>query len=383
MRERPVDSIAVYVGAGLISGCGALFFNVMPVFVGALADSFAATTAQLGDLVVAFNVGFTAAAVTAIFWAPAARYRVASRIAVSVIVLTLVLMSRAQSLHLIAALLAILGIAMGSLYSIVLAILASSRQPDRAFGVKLGLETLPGTLLLFLLPAVVAPRWGFDGVVLAMAMGAALLGFATILLPRGWSETAARGSTRRFSFDWRPATAFASSLFFFTGVAASWAFLELLADRKHLSAQSVGTILSIGFVLSGVGGFAAAAISRRFGVLAPMICIAIVNWAGLWALGGSSDIIGYAFGSCAFLFTVNFALAYTFGLTADVDTGGGFVVLSAAALSVGAIIGPGVGGRLVESGGFGTLLAFSAVCTLMSLICHVAVASGLPGSPRT
>jgi len=264
---------------------------------------------------------------------------------------------------------------MGSLYALVLDVLAQSSQPDRAFGVKLGLETLPGAILLFALPVLVQTRWGFDGVVLAMAATAAVLGLATVGLPQrrprfvSGTVTGNAPSAQR----WLAATALFSSLSFFTGIMASWAFLELLAEARSLPSELVGIVLSVGFILSGVGGFAAAVVNRRYGRLAPMVVITLLNWLGLLllAMPGSAS---YAFGACALLFTVNSALAYTFGLTAEVDKRGGFVVLSASALSIGAIVGPAMGGRLVEAGGYTTLLSLSAVCSLLSLVCYVLVA---------
>jgi hypothetical protein len=57
--SNPIDTVTVYIAAGLVSGCGALMFNVMPVFVGAMADSLSFGETQLGDIIASFNVGFT------------------------------------------------------------------------------------------------------------------------------------------------------------------------------------------------------------------------------------------------------------------------------------------------------------------------------------
>lgn len=53
--ENPIDKISVYVAAGLISGGGALMFNVMPAFVGAMAQTLAYDESELGDIVAAFQ----------------------------------------------------------------------------------------------------------------------------------------------------------------------------------------------------------------------------------------------------------------------------------------------------------------------------------------
>ena len=373
--RNPIDTSRVYVGAGLVSGCGALLFTVMPAFVGAMAESLQFTESQLGDVIAAFNLGFTAIAIGAMFWIQRADWRLTSGTSVVGAAIVLALMTLANSWLSIVLLSGLLGVMLGTLYALILAILGESDHPDRAFGIKLGLETVPGVAMLFLLPAVIVPAYGFSGAVLALAATVLLIGSATVLLP---SRSARReaGFTQQGREEhvgrpvWMPVTALASSLLFFTGIAATWAFLERVAVDQGLPPESVGVVLSIGLIVAGLGGFVAAGIADRWGRLAPMAFITVVNILGLWALGNLNGVGGYAFGSFAFLFTVNFALAYTFGLTAEVDNRGRFVVLSAAALSVGGIVGPGIGGRLAEYSGFGSLLLFSAGSMICSFLCY-------------
>ena len=376
--KNSIDQSRVYLGAGLISGCGALLFTVMPAFVGAMAESLKFDESQLGDVIAAFNTGFTASAISAIFWIRRAHWRWTSGLAAAGAAAAFAAMAPVHEFLPVLLLSGALGVLLGVLYALILALLGESSQPDRAFGIKLGLETVPGVALLFLLPAVIVPAYGFQGAVLSLAATTLLLGTATALLPhrstrapggKGQSHAEGRGTLQA----WMPVLALASSLLFFTGIAASWAFLERVAVDKGLPPGSIGIVLSVGLVVSGFGGFAAAWIAGRWGRLMPMVAVSAINLAGLWTLFAFENVGGYAIGSCAFLFTVNFALAYTFGLTAEVDAGGRFVVLSAAALSVGGIVGPGIGGRLAEGSGFNAVLLFSAGCMLASALCYWAV----------
>ena len=182
--RNPVDTTKVYIAAGLISGCGALFFNVMPAFVGAMAESFKFSESQLGDVVAAFNIGFTATAVIAMMWIHRIDWRISSGFGVLGAVVVFVAMSLVRTFIPIAILVGALGIMLGLLYALILAILGDSDQPDRAFGIKLGIETLPGALMLFLLPVVIVPVYGFSGVALTLAATALILGSFTFLLPR-------------------------------------------------------------------------------------------------------------------------------------------------------------------------------------------------------
>ena len=98
-----------------------------------------------------------------------------------------------------------------------------------------------------------------------------------------------------------------------------------------------------------------------------------MNLTGLYVLSNSTDVLTFGIGTGLVLFTVNFALAYFFGLSAEIDTSGKFVVVSAAAISVGGVVGPAIAGRLIENYSFNHLLGFSAVCAIMSLILYVGI----------
>ncbi len=369
---NPVDRVSVYIAAGLISGCGALMFNVMPVFVGGLSRSFGYDEARLGDMVALFNLGFTIASITAAFWVRRFGWRLLAALGVAMAAAGLAVMAAATGFAALAALMVVVGLAMGGLYALTLAILGDSDNPDRAFGLKLGLETLPGALLLFLLPAYVLPRYGFAGVALAMALVILVLGAFFFNLPSAGVKSpaaAGEGGSRRWLM--LPALGLASSLLFFMGIASSWAFLELIAQDRGLDGDVVGLVLSVGFLICGAGGFVAAALGERLGPRVPMIGVILVNLAGLWFLSWFTGPVGYAAGSFLFLFSVNFTLAYTFGLTAKVDREGRLVVLSATCLSLGAVVGPAISGRLIAAEGYDMMLAFSAACSLAALGCYL------------
>ena len=116
-------------------------------------------------------------------------------------------------------------------------------------------------------------------------------------------------------------------------------------------------------ISSAVGAFVAAWLGNRAGRNFPLIAIMIVNIVSLIVIWQSTSITSFAVGAILFTFCFIFGLAYFFGLSAEVDLSGRFVVLSATTLSLGGVIGPAVAGRMMEAQGFETVLAFSAICS--------------------
>jgi len=371
ITPNPIDKVSVYIAAGLISGCGALMFNVMPVFVGAMADTFQFRESELGDIIAGFNAGFTLIAITALFWIRKLSWRLAAIAGAALSAAALVTMSYFSRYLELAILTFVVGLGMGALYALVMAVLGDSDTPDKAFGLKLGLETLPGAILLFLLPVVIVPSFGFQGVVVCMAATIVMLGMASFYIPVRGVKSFKSVTSFRDKQLWLNFLSLGASLVFFSGIAASWAFLERMGDIRNLPRDQVGVILAIAFLVCGLGGFVAATTAGRYGKVVPMLTIITVNCAGLWILSGFSTPLEYALGCCLFLFSVNFTLAYTFGMTAEVNRGGRMVVLSSAVLSIGAVIGPATAGRLIESNGYSAMLVFSAGCSVIALVMYM------------
>jgi predicted MFS family arabinose efflux permease len=105
----------------------------------------------------------------------------------------------------------------------------------------------------------------------------------------------------------------------------------------------------------------------------PVIAIVIVNILSLILIWLSTSLVSFAAGTILFTFCVNYGLAYFFGLSAEVDLSGRFVVLCATTISLGGVIGPALGGRLMEGQGFEAVLACSAVFSVLSLAIYMNV----------
>jgi hypothetical protein len=66
--------------------------------------------------------------------------------------------------------------------------------------------------------------------------------------------------------------------------------------------------------------------------------------------------------------SINFWLAYMLGAVAAIDTSGRYAVLTTAALGLGATIGPGIAGGLINGSDFTRMFTFAAVTIVAGLI---------------
>jgi hypothetical protein len=367
---NPVDRPRAALAIGAISGAGALVVSAAPIVVGMLAGGLAFDSSQLGDIMLFYNIGFTALVVVALLFIRNLPWRHSALIASAAAAAGFAVLPHISSFAGIALLFATIGVA------------GESDNADRAFGLKLGMESLPSVLILFLVPAVVLPWGGISAAAIVFALTFALLGLTALLLPphrvgrrepvdqghdqvdgwqvEGWIERARAAPPR--SGLWLSFAALVASIVFVTGVAATWSFLEVFATDRAFAPAAIGLVLSSGFGVAALGGFVVAAIGTRFGRTVPMAGVFMMQASGLALIGSSDTIVAFAAGTFLFLGSINFGLAFLFGLSAAIDPSGRFVVLSATTLSVGGGLGPAIGGRLIELGGRTHVLLFSLLC---------------------
>lgn len=370
---NPIDKTSVYIAAGLVSAGGALILNVLPVLFGSLAEEFGLGEAQLGNLAFSINIGFAILGFVSLAWVRKVNWRVISFVATALVTLAILYMWTKPSYGGLVVAMTLAGAGTGALYALAMVIFGDSARPERAYGFKLGMETLPGVVLLMLLPVVVAPAWGFTGVVTVLALSAIAMGILSLPwvpargVDAGTGDSSVLGDApkgRAAAMVW---LSLLSSLIFLTGIMAIWAFLELIGKEKGISPDTTGMILSAGFLINAVGGFLAAGLGLRVGRVKPVAVVIGAEILGLVLIGQSDSVTAFTIGTMLFLFSINFVLAYTFGLMAEFDLAGKLVALGSVCLSLAAAIGPLVSGYLIEASGYLPALIFSGACSLVAL----------------
>lgn len=387
LTKHPIDRGSVYLAVGILSGVGAMISSTMPMVIGTMAETFKFSEPQLGDLIAAFNLTFTLIAFLSLFFIRRINWKLAALLASVICIVSWLSFTLTDNYSSIMVLFGTMGLGMGGLYALGMTIMGDSGTPDRAFGVKLGLETLPPILMLFILPVFVIPLYGFSGMAYAMAATCLLAGLLSSFLPSRGVKSSAHPAPDLSQTDkdapplLAPKTStlalslvtLISSIVFFSGCMACWAFLEIIGTDKGITADKVGIILALSMVSAAVGAFFAAWLGDKLGRNIPVIAMAIVNIVGLTLIWQSASLASFACGTILFTFCVNYGLAYFFGLSAEVDLSGQFVVLSAMTLSLGGVFGPAAAGRLMEGYGFTSVLLFTAMCSIVSLMLYLLV----------
>ena len=381
---NPIDRGSVYVAVGFLSGIGILISTTMPMVIGGLIEGLNFSETQAGDLVAIFSLTFTAIAVASLLFIRRVNWKFTALTMSAICALALFAVTLSSHYQTLISVFGVMGLGMGGLYALGMTVLGDSSNPDKAFGLKLGYESMPAIIALFAFPVLIIPEYGLKGMMYAMAAMAVIVAPLSFLVPsRGVkgggasesnladvSEIAAKRSKTPLGLS---ITTLVASIIFFSGVIATWAFLEVIGGIKGLPADKVGIILALGMVSATIGAFVAAALGNKKGRNFPMIAIIILNVLSSVLIWQSTSLFAFALGAISFTFCINYALAYFFGLSAEIDFSGRFVALSTTTLSLGGVIGPAIAGRLIEGSGIGAVLGFSAFCTVLSLILYMVV----------
>lgn len=379
--KNPIDEPRVLIATSLVSGVGALLFAIMPVFAASLAEHYGFGEEQVGDLVATFFLGYTLIGISSIFWILSINWRIISLVGLVLGVSGIGAMAFLTGYTALTIAMVVGGIGMGTLYALATAIIGEASDPDRGFGIKLGLETAPGAILILVLSAFVVGTFGFTGVIIVFVIVSLMLGASGYFLPeRGpkghgdQTELDAPGENKDLSGWLLPFIGLLAGFFYFTGLSGGWGFLEIIGTTKGLDAGGVGTVLFLGMFSTIAGGLFAAWLGDRFGRIIPVAAAIGLFIFGILLIRSSTNIWVFGIGSISFLITLNFVLAFVFGLTASVDASGRLIVLSAAALSSGVIAGPALAGRIIEASGYETMLTYAAIGGLICLALHILLA---------
>ncbi len=393
-QKNPMDAGTVIVAALIASAIGALFYNVLPLYLGSAQDYRGLDNRAIGFLSSAFFFGYNVVTISAFFWIRRLSWALIVAVSTPLAALGLYAGTLTENYAVLLVSVVIAGGAFAAIYGVGTTILGDTTNPGRWYGIKIAAEALTGAVLLLVLPSTAIARWGFDGTVFGLIIVMVFMSpflfwtpahgaksAESELLPIDVPEPAASGQPAQTPFIWG---AILATLVFFAGASAIWAFIERIGAQVGHDSSAVGVLLAVTLVFAVIGSLVAAVLGGRLGNVRPYIAGACVFLAALVALSQSQSFSLYATGACAVTFAIGYMLPIAITEIAELDVDGRYVILSVPAIGVGAMAGPGIAGVLTQSGNYVALLVFGAATVVVSsILITVAAAHARPGLAAT
>lgn len=261
------------------------------------------------------------------------------------------------------------GLGAGLLFACSNAMLATTSDPVRAYGLATIGATLSGSALLFGLPLLIG-RFGSAGYYLVVAGLAA--GFAYVGM-RGPRESAVSGPSSGGAGVWSVGSL--RLLLLALGVVlltipleAYWSFAERIGLRTGASPQLLGAVFSASYVCGIFTSALASWLSTRWGLMRMMTIgfalQALAIMAASTALRENVVLAAMILQTLALCF----GAPYLFGLGAEADESGKFANVVVGLFYLTLAIGTYLGGVLIESVGANAIAELTAVATVLGLV---------------
>lgn len=363
-----VNSRGAIAAAAVLTAVGVVFFNAMPLVLGTAAEQLGFGNEQIGFMASAYMAGFTIMTVALVVWVRKVNWRISCAAMAAIQIMGFVLSTQTVSLGTLLAALFLAGLGGGGLFGIATVSLADTRSPDRNIGIGTFAQVVVPAVVVLLLPVTVIPAWGFQGLMVALAL---LPAVAFLLLP--WVVRESHAVRRRVSGETdrspmaAPVIALGGALLFHSAAAAVWAFYERVGDANDIPAGTVGIVLSVALIAAGAGSLVPVFLHARTGRFLPIVAAAILQIACLLSLvvnpAGS-----YPFAGPLFMFAWTVSIIFQLGGVAAADVSGRYSAAIPAVVGVAAILGPAAGGLLLSEGDFGRLLLSACGLIVLSVL---------------
>lgn len=365
MTDRSVDSPKAIAGAIGIVVLAPMFFLVMPLYVGALADDYGYSGARIGNLLSTELGAAALASLVALVWLRRINWR-----QVSLLLLVVLLAGNVVSILVgddyagLIASRAVSGFAAGSLMAIALALLGDTQLQARNFAYAVaGQLTISGSLLI-VLPGFIS-RWGAISV-FGLFGAAALLGMALSrwLPAAGNSTNMAPVGDRR---SWLPLWGLAGTVAIFIAQAAVWAFIERMGADAGLQPDFIGMALGVS-VIAGLGGaLLAGRTGSRKGFLVPMAIAMAGEVFCLLLLFGDLTAAHYVVVVVGYSIFWNYWLPLQMAVIAATDVSGRFIALITFSQAAGIAIGPALAGAFLTADNYAPVVWTGIVFAVLAM----------------
>jgi predicted MFS family arabinose efflux permease len=255
------------------------------------------------------------------------------------------------------------GIGCGLIASIALAVIGTTRDPDRTFGLYY-MTTYLGSALMVPSGMWMMARFHVGGAYIQLALLLAIVFVTVHRIPAAF--TGLRQDGKKHVLPPFPmmagALSLGISLLFWIGLGGVWAFVERLGVKTGLDHMAIGGVLTLYPLASFAGALTASLLHTRFGrtpLLAASIALAM---AGVAMVGWASGLLVFTLGVLIFSYIWSLFLAYMGGAMAVLDPAGRIVAMSVTSQTIGMAVGPAVAGILAGLFGYEAIAVMGLIC---------------------
>lgn len=376
-KKNPLDRFTVIFAALIGSALGALFYNILPMYLGMAQEYRQLSSGQIGVIGSVFFLGYNVITISAFYWIRRVDWRLIAAIATPISAVAMAAGAYTQSYALLLVSVFIAGGAFSTLYGLTATILSDTSNAARWYGLKIGIEALTGAVIFLTFPDLVIAEYGFNGFLLALAGVVVVLSPALFFIPAKGVKTQEEemeeisGSKGGVTDKIAIFSILLATVFWFCGQTVMWSFVERLGNAGGHPVDAVGNVLAFSLLAALGGSIVATVLGDKFGTLSPFLVASIIYLIALPVLHGSAAFNLYFAGACMVMFSVGLGIPYCFTIAAELDNDGRYTVLVVPAIGIGAMVAPGVAGLLFAKDNSVPVLVFGAVVVLISIVLAV------------
>ncbi len=359
-------AIAAAIG---LSVAGVAAFSVLPVMVGAIADSHGLSASLAGYVASADLCGFALAALAAVYWVGRGRLRRAAIVGlVALMVGNLLSLGTPSYAALLSARL-LAGIGAGTVYSVAMSTLARCAAADRVFGLMIAAQVIFQVMALFALPRL-AVVWGPSALFLTLGGISVLVSVGIPQFPdfiEGSSERRTTVSATRSAW-----LALAGVALFTLNLGALWTYIERIGVSAGLSSPQVGTMLAAALAISVLGALGASQFGNRFGRRLPLVVAMVGQLVAVVLMTEHANAVAFAIGATLYSLAWAVAVPYFYGIVASHDQGGRLIVLAPAVQAIGVSLGPLLAASMLRGDSYLVVNSLSGFALIGAVACILA-----------
>lgn len=349
-----------------IGGVGAAFIVLLPLYIGVLVSILGLSEQSAGQVAAADMAGYTLATLSAAFWIGRVNIRASTLAFLAALIILNVICSFLSGYWALFGVRILTGFGAGGLTAVIVAAMSKTTKPDRTFGLwvvgQLGLASVG----LYLLPSIIEAYSSLGAFMFLALLPLIVIPLAFFLPSQSIGASSdvvlVQGSTGHNYTLLIAAMGIVAVLVVYTGLASYWSFTERLASTSGLSPQTIGSSLSVASIAGLFGGIISIVIANKLGRVIPIALSILMIIGALVLVRIDVSTIIYMLSASAFLFGWNLILPFMLGAVATIDKDGRTISLANAAIGLGLVAGPLMGGWFLGTGSYSLLIDMTIIC---------------------